>query len=136
MSTLEQTPAERPARPLSPHLQVYRFSWTMAMSIVHRITGVALYAGTLLLAIWLVSAAAGKQAFDSAQWFFGSFVGILILFGFTWALWHHMLGGIRHLIWDMGLGLDAQNRMALAKGTLIGSVVLTVLTWIVGLALT
>ncbi|MEJ1159813.1 succinate dehydrogenase, cytochrome b556 subunit [Prosthecomicrobium sp. N25] len=134
MSSIETRPAGRPARPLSPHLQVYRFSWTMAMSIVHRITGVALYGGTLLLAIWLVSAAAGKQSFDSVQWFFGSFLGILVLFGFTWALWHHMLGGIRHLIWDMGLMLEADNRMMLARVTLIGSIGLTVLTWIVGLA--
>ena len=133
MTTLEK-PASAAARPLSPHLQIYRPSWTMAMSIVHRITGAALYFGTLLLAIWLVSAAAGKESYDAAQWFFGSFLGLLILFGFTWALWHHLLGGIRHLIWDLCLGFEADTRMALAKYTLFGSVALTVLTWIVVLA--
>lgn len=136
MSTIENRPAGGVARPLSPHLQIYRFSWTMAMSIVHRITGAALYLGTLLLAVWLVSAAAGKDAFDAVQWFFGSFLGMLILFGFTWALWHHMLGGIRHLIWDLGRGYDLETRMLLSKGSLIGSVVLTVLTWTIGLAIT
>lgn len=135
MSTIEHKPTGGVARPLSPHLQIYRPSWTMVMSIVHRITGAALYAGTLLLALWLVAAAAGKDAYDAVQWFFGSFLGILILFGFTWALWHHLLGGLRHLVWDTGRGFDATSRMAMAKYTLIGSVALTVLTWIVGIAL-
>lgn len=133
MSTIEKS-ASGPARPLSPHLQVYSFSWTMAMSIVHRITGAALYFGTLLLTLWLVSAAAGKGPYDAMQWFLGSFVGLLILFGFTWALWHHMLGGIRHLIWDLGMGFEHGPRMALAKYSLFGSAALTVLTWIVVLA--
>ncbi|KPL53729.1 succinate dehydrogenase, cytochrome b556 subunit [Prosthecomicrobium hirschii] len=132
MSTTESK-ASGPARPLSPHLQIYRFSWTMAMSIAHRITGAALYGGTLLVAIWLVAAASGKASYDTVQWFFGSFLGLLVLFGFTFALWHHTLGGIRHLIWDTGKGFELQSRMAMAKFTLIGSAVLTVLTWIVAL---
>ena len=93
-------------RPLSPHLQVYRWSWTMAMSVVHRLTGIALYGGIALFAIWLVALASGPSAFDAVQWFFGSPIGYLILFGYTWILMHHMLGGVRHLVWDFGYGME------------------------------
>lgn len=135
MATSDKKTAGGAARPLSPHLQIYRFSWTMAMSIAHRITGAALYGGTLLLAVWLVAAASGKAAFDEVQWWFGSFLGLLVLFGFTFALWHHTLGGIRHLIWDTGRAFDATSRMALAKYTLVGSVILTLATWILALVI-
>jgi succinate dehydrogenase / fumarate reductase cytochrome b subunit len=118
-------------RPLSPHLQIYRPMLTMMMSIVHRITGSALYFGTLLLAWWLVAAASGPKAFETAQWVFGSWVGKLVLFGYTWALLHHMLGGIRHFIWDAGRGFTHPAREYLARATLAGSIVLTVLIWLV-----
>ncbi len=118
-------------RPLSPHLQIYRVTWTMAMSVFHRATGIALYAGIALLAIWLVALAAGPSAFESVQWFFGSPLGILILFGYTWVLMHHMLGGIRHLVWDFGHGMEPGQRMNMARFTLIGSIALTVLIWLV-----
>ncbi len=118
-------------RPLSPHLQIYKPMLTMMMSIVHRITGAALYFGTLLLAWWLVSAAGGPKSYDAAQWFFGSWIGRFILFGYTWALMHHMLGGIRHFIWDMGYGFDHPQREYLARFTLVGGIALTVLIWIV-----
>src|SRR3712207_3718345 len=86
----EMAEAKAPApRPLSPHLQVYRWSWTMAMSVVHRITGSALYGGIALFAIWLVALASGPRDFEAVQWFFGSPLGILILFGYTWILMHH-----------------------------------------------
>jgi succinate dehydrogenase / fumarate reductase cytochrome b subunit len=123
------------ARPLSPHLQIYRVSWTMAMSIIHRITGSALYLGTLLVAIWLIAAASGASAFDDVQWLAGSLIGQIVLFGYTWALLHHMLGGVRHFIWDTGAGLEPLTRMNLARFTLIGSLVLTVLVWAVVLTL-
>ncbi|ODN70271.1 succinate dehydrogenase, cytochrome b556 subunit [Methylobrevis pamukkalensis] len=123
--------SRKSARPLSPHLQIYRPMLTMMMSIVHRITGSALYVGTLLLVWWLVAAAAGPAYFEVADGFFGSIVGQLILFGYTWALLHHMLGGIRHFIWDFGHGHGAEARELLAKGTLAGSIVLTILVWIV-----
>jgi succinate dehydrogenase / fumarate reductase cytochrome b subunit len=122
------------ARPLSPHLQVYRWTWTMAMSVAHRITGSALYGGTLLLAIWLVALASGPQAYANVQWLYGSLLGRLVFFGYTWVLLHHMLGGIRHLIWDTGRGYELAARMNLARATLIGSGALTVLVWIVGYA--
>ncbi len=118
-------------RPLSPHLQIYRWTWTMAMSIFHRITGVTLYLGTVLLAFWLVAMASGAASYARAEWFFGSIIGYLVLFVYTWVLMHHMLGGLRHFIWDSGVGFGANERFALAKMTLAGSIALTFLIWIV-----
>ncbi|WP_319385369.1 succinate dehydrogenase, cytochrome b556 subunit [Roseibium sp.] len=119
-------------RPLSPHLQIYKPILTMVMSILHRITGAALYFGTILLAWWLIAAAAGPTYFDFVNGIYGSFIGRLILFGFTWALVHHMLGGLRHFIWDMGAGFGKEAREWLAKATIIGSVSLTLILWIIG----
>ena len=120
------------ARPLSPHLQIYRWSWTMTMSIFHRVTGSALFFGTLLLAWWLIAAASGPKAYAWVEWFMSTIVGQLILFGYTWALIHHMLGGIRHFVWDMLRGFEAHDRERLAQATLFGSIILTVLLWGVG----
>ena len=119
-------------RPLSPHLQIYRPMLTMMMSIVHRITGAALYFGTLLLAWWLLAAASGPNAYMTFQEVIGSIIGRLVLFGYTWALIHHALGGIRHLIWDLGYGFGPSEREWLARATLFGSIMLTLLLWIVG----
>lgn len=121
-------------RPLSPHLAIYRPTITMMMSIIHRLTGLALYAGTLLLAVWLISAALGDAQFAAVQGFMGSIPGRLILLGYTWALLHHMLGGIRHFIWDMGAGFGPE-RYFLAWMTLVGSLVLTIAIWIIGYAI-
>lgn len=135
MAGTDQSPiANEQRRPLSPHLQVYSFALTMAMSIFHRITGAGLYLGTLLLAWWLIAAATSASAFVTVTWFMGSMVGRLILFGFTWALFQHMLGGVRHFIWDAGYGMDHPQREYLAKGTLIGGLVLTILVWIAAYA--
>ena len=123
------------ARPVSPHLQIYRFTWTMAMSIIHRITGTAAYFGSFILAAWLMSAAIGPQAFDGMQAALGSPLGLLILLGLTWALIHHGLGGVRHLVWDTGWGLDPVWRERLTLATLIGSVTLTIVVFGIGLAL-
>lgn len=116
-------------RPLSPHLQIYRPALTMMMSIAHRITGAALYLGTLLLAWFLISAASGQSAYQPAAQFAHSMVGKAVLFGYTWALFHHLLGGIRHIIWDTGHGLDHPQREWLAHATLYGGIALTLLTW-------
>jgi len=116
-------------RPLSPHLQIYRWSWTMAMSVAHRITGTALYIGIALLAIWLVALASGPRAFEAVQGLFGSPLGYLILFGYTGVLMHHMLGGVRHLVWDFGHGMEPAQRVNMARFTLVGSVTLTILIW-------
>jgi succinate dehydrogenase / fumarate reductase cytochrome b subunit len=116
-------------RPISPHLSIYRLSPTMVMSIVHRITGAALYFGTLLVAWWLLAASGPAGQFEFVNSFFSSWFGQLILLGYTWALLHHMLGGIRHLIWDTGAGFEPHERQFLAIASLVGSVTLTIMVW-------
>jgi len=120
-------------RPISPHLQIYKPMLTMMMSIVHRITGAALYFGTLLLAWWLISAASANS-YAKVQWFMGTIVGQVIVFGYTWALIHHMFGGIRHFIWDAGHGYGATEREWLVRAGLAGSIACTIVLWIVGYA--
>ncbi|MGI8724563.1 MAG: succinate dehydrogenase, cytochrome b556 subunit [Methyloceanibacter sp.] len=119
-------------RPLSPHLSIYRPMLTMMMSIAHRITGVANATGFFLLAWWLVAVSAGPKQYSYVAAFFGSLPGQVLLFLYSWALIHHMLGGIRHLIWDTGAGLDKVSIEVFAWATLIGSITLTVLIWIGG----
>jgi succinate dehydrogenase / fumarate reductase cytochrome b subunit len=131
MAELEAGTTRR-ARPLSPHLQIYKPMLTMMMSIAHRITGAALYFGMVLLAWWLIAAASGPNAYADFEAFAGSIIGRVILFGYTWALMHHLLGGIRHLIWDTLHGLGATDREMLALATIIGSIALTVLLWVIG----
>jgi len=120
------------ARPLSPHLQIYRPMLTMMMSIMHRITGLGLYFGIILLVWWLTAASISDGYFDFVQGFFGHWFGRLLLFGFTWALIHHALGGLRHLLWDTGRGFDLKLIEWLARANLAGSIVLTVLLWVIG----
>jgi succinate dehydrogenase / fumarate reductase cytochrome b subunit len=132
---MSQSPATRQpprARPLSPHLSIYRPPITMTMSIIHRITGGALYFGTLLVAWWLIAASTSESYFDFVDGIFGSWIGRLILFGYTWALMHHMMGGIRHLVWDTGAGLEKHTASKIAWATLAASVVLTLGIWIGG----
>jgi succinate dehydrogenase / fumarate reductase cytochrome b subunit len=120
------------ARPLSPHLQIYRPMLTMMMSIMHRITGVGLYFGIVLLVWWLTAASISDGYFDFVQGFFGHWFGRLLLFGFTWALIHHALGGLRHLLWDTGRGFDLNLVEWLARANLAGSIVLTIVLWVLG----
>jgi succinate dehydrogenase / fumarate reductase, cytochrome b subunit len=122
-------------RPLSPHLGIYRMTITMAMSIVHRISGGALYFGTLLLAAWLVSIAMGERAYTAMNAVFGHPIGKLVLFGYTWAVFHHMLGGVRHLIWDTGRGLAPRSADIFGWLTILGSLSLTAALWVIGLSL-
>ena len=129
---MTNTPATE--RPLSPHLQIYRPMLTMMMSIAHRITGAGLYVGALLVAWWLIALASGPAAYADFTWFAGSIIGQLVLFGFTWALIHHMFGGIRHFIWDTGRGFGLDTIEVMARATLIGSLSLTVVVWIIGYA--
>lgn len=117
-------------RPLSPHLQVYRLPLTALASITHRATGVGLGFGTLLLTWWLVAAASGPDAYAGFQWFAGSFLGIIILLGFTWALCFHLLNGLRHLFWDAGWGFDKHLAHKASVAVVAGSVVLTVIVWL------
>jgi succinate dehydrogenase / fumarate reductase cytochrome b subunit len=105
------------------------------MSGLHRITGMALYAGTLLLAAWLVAAAMGERQFAMVNDLFGHPIGKLILFGYTWAVFHHMLGGLRHFVWDTGRGFEIWQVNLLSWLTIIGSISLTLVTWAIGLSL-
>ncbi len=119
-------------RPLSPHLQVYdMLQLTSALSIAGRITGAAWAVGLVLLVWWLVAAASGPSAFASVQWFMSSWLGLLGLFGMTAAAWYHTLNGVRHLAWDAGYGYDIPTTYRSGKLVLVGTVVLTLLTWIV-----
>ncbi len=120
------------ARPLSPHLQIYRPMLSMTMSIMHRITGVALAIGMIGLVWWLTAASISDGYFDLVQGFLSHWFGRLVLFGFTWALMHHMLGGLRHFIWDTGRGFELKTVEWLVRANLIGSVLLTILIWVIG----
>lgn len=121
------------ARPLSPHLSIYKPIPTMVMSIVHRITGAALYFGTLLVAIWLMAAAGTPETFARVQVIYGSWFGLVVLFGYTWALLHHMVGGIRHLAMDTGAALGKEESTKMAVAMPFVSIGLTVLVWIVAI---
>jgi succinate dehydrogenase / fumarate reductase cytochrome b subunit len=122
-------------RPLSPHITIYRPEINMVMSIVHRITGAALYFGTLLLAAWLVSIAMGEWEYDYVRALFAHPLGLFVLFGYSWALIHHMLGGIRHLIWDTGRGFKLWQVDLMSWLTIAGSLALTLAVWAFGLGL-
>jgi succinate dehydrogenase / fumarate reductase cytochrome b subunit len=120
-------------RPLSPHLQIYRWQITMVLSISHRATGLALTAGTLLLAWWIVAAATGPAAFATVQGFLASWLGMLLLFGWSFALFFHLSTGIRHLFWDAGYGFDIVNTYRSGYAAVAAAVALTLLSWIIGL---
>jgi succinate dehydrogenase / fumarate reductase cytochrome b subunit len=116
--------------PLSPHLQIYRPQLTSGLSILHRITGVALAVGTLMLLYWLVAAAQGSDAYAGAQRCLGSLPMQLLLIGWTFAFYYHLCNGVRHLLWDTGWGLDLATAYKTGYAVIGGSVTLTVLTWI------
>jgi succinate dehydrogenase / fumarate reductase, cytochrome b subunit len=122
-------------RPLSPHLSIYARQINMVMSILHRLTGAALYLGTLLLAAWLIGAAMGEAQFALVSAIFAHPIGKLVLFGYTWALAHYMLGGMRHLLWDTGRGLQIWQVNVLSWLTIDGSIAITLAIWAVGLLL-
>jgi succinate dehydrogenase / fumarate reductase, cytochrome b subunit len=123
------------ARPLSPHLQVYRPQITSVMSISHRITGVALAAGTLLLVCWIGAAASGAEGYATVQGFIASWFGKVILFGWSFCLFYHLANGIRHLFWDAGKGFEIETMEMTGKLVIAASVVLTILAWAIGLTM-
>lgn len=118
-------------RPLSPHIQVYRWPLSMALSILHRVTGVMLAFATLLMTWWLLAAAVSDNAFARAQWFMGSALGLLLLFGWTLALMFHFFTGIRHLFWDAGYGYDPPHYNTSGWAVVIATGVTTILIWII-----
>ncbi|MCZ6524499.1 MAG: succinate dehydrogenase, cytochrome b556 subunit [Alphaproteobacteria bacterium] len=125
----------RVPRPLSPHLQIYRWQLTSVMSMLHRISGVTLVGGTLLLTWWLVAAVEGPEEFEVVQGVIGSWYGQAVLLGFTLALFYHLCNGIRHLVWDLGLGLELDSVYRSGRAVIIATVLLTVLSWMVGYAM-
>jgi succinate dehydrogenase / fumarate reductase cytochrome b subunit len=117
-------------RPLSPHLQIYRPQLTSVMSIVHRLTGIALAVGTLVLAWWLIALADGPRAFGAVQGFLGSWIGRLLLFCWSFALFYHLCNGIRHLFWDAGLGFELKTAYASGYAAAGAAGVLTLIAWV------
>ena len=126
----DQVETNKHPRPLSPHIQIYRWTLTMVLSILHRATGVALYAGTALLAGWLLAAASGEEAYAVVQSISTAWYGRLVLFGYGWALFHHMFGGLRHFIWDTGRGFDLRHVEIIARVTAFVPPVLTIIVWV------
>jgi succinate dehydrogenase / fumarate reductase cytochrome b subunit len=121
-------------RPLSPHLQVYRWQLTSVLSVLHRATGVALAAGAVLLVWWLVAAAAGPGAYGAVEAFLRSWIGLLLLFGWTLSFFYHLCNGIRHLAWDIGWGFDLESTYRSGWTVLSAAALLTLLAWVAGLA--
>lgn len=125
----EPSPDAHSARPLSPHLQIYRWPVTMATSITHRVTGLALAAGTLVVAWWLIAAASGPEAYNTFSAVARNPVGLIILFAFTWSIAFHLLNGIRHLAWDIGLGFDVRTANRTGIAVIALSLLLAVSVW-------
>ena len=118
------------SRPLSPHLQVYRWPLSMALSISHRVTGVGLAIGTLLMTWWLVAAAVSDDAFTGVQRFLATPIGILLLLGWSAALFFHFFTGLRHLAWDAGYGFELKTTYASGWTVVTAGFVLTVIAWV------
>jgi succinate dehydrogenase / fumarate reductase cytochrome b subunit len=116
-------------RPLSPHLQIYKPQLTSMLSILHRITGAGLAAGAILVAVWLLAALKGDQAFAMVQSFRESIIGQLMLFGWLFAFVYHFFNGIRHLKWDAGYGFTLKSVYRSGWVVVVGSALLTVLIW-------
>jgi succinate dehydrogenase / fumarate reductase cytochrome b subunit len=122
-------------RPLSPDLQIYRPQLTSVLSFSHRVTGIALSVGTLLLISWLIAAAAGPQAYSNVQGFIRSWFGLVLLFGWTFSFFFHLCNGIRHLVWDAGCGFELNTIYASGWTVIATSTVLTVVAWFASFAL-
>jgi succinate dehydrogenase / fumarate reductase cytochrome b subunit len=122
-------------RPLSPHLQIYRPQLTAVLSILHRLTGVVLAPGTVLLVYWLAAAAAGPEAFATAQMLVSSIVGRLLMLGWTFALFYHLCNGIRHLFWDAGYGLELPDLYRSGWLVVFASCALSLGGWTLGYAM-
>lgn len=121
-------------RPLSPHLQVYKPQITTVLSILHRLSGIALAVGTLFLVYWLAAGASGPAGFDTVQGFAGSIFGQLVLFGWTVALFYHLFCGLRHLAWDAGHGFEKVTYAASGWAVVIATGAASLLSWIIGIA--
>jgi succinate dehydrogenase / fumarate reductase cytochrome b subunit len=116
-------------RPISPHLQIYRWQLTSVLSILHRAAGVWLSIGTIVLVWWLVAAASGPETFDAVVEFLDSWLGLALLLGWSVALFYHLCNGIRHLVWDTGHGLDLKSTYRGGWLVLGGTAALTLIAW-------
>lgn len=121
-------------RPLSPHLQVYRWQLTMVLSIVHRATGIVLCAGIPFLLYWIWSLTAGETSYYQAQAFFASAFGRIVLFGLSVSLFYHLCNGIRHLFWDIGKGFELPAVYRSGRAVVIATGILTLVAWIAAYA--
>jgi succinate dehydrogenase / fumarate reductase cytochrome b subunit len=117
------------ARPTSPHLQIYRWQIGNTLSILHRLTGIALALGLIALCYWLVSLAGGEESYGRAVKLLASPAGLLVLMGWTFAFLYHLLNGVRHLFWDVGRGFERTQRHASGWFVVFGSLALTVCVW-------
>lgn len=120
-------------RPLSPFMlgQYYRFQWTSLLSFAHRITGIGLSLGTLLLAGWFIALASGPTAFNTYSQLVTAWYGQVLLFGWSWALTYHLCNGIRHLFWDVGMGFELKTAERSGYAVVIVSLALTGAAWAV-----
>lgn len=123
------------SQPRSPNVQIYRPQLTSVLSFSHRLTGLFLSLGAVFLVVWLVSAVSGEKSFARLQAFNGSWLGLLLLFLWTFSLFYHLCNGIRHLFWDGGYGFQLRTIYMSGWGVVIASIVLTLLAWIIGLAM-
>ena len=128
---MTQSPPGQAARPLSPHLQVWRWHITMFTSIAHRVTGVGLYGGALILAGWAMALAAGPEAYADYKALLGSLLGKLVLFGMTVSVFYHLAAGVRHLVWDAGKGFEIKTADTWSAAAIAFGVVAAVGVWIV-----
>ncbi|MBL1421383.1 MAG: succinate dehydrogenase, cytochrome b556 subunit [Alphaproteobacteria bacterium] len=128
--------SKKTERPLSPHLFIYKPMLSMTLSVIHRATGMAMYFGTLVVAWWFMSMAMGAEAYEFFAWVMGSWVGMIVLVGFTWVLFHHMFGGIKHFFWDFGKGFELETVEHVAKLAVVVPVCATIIVWAFGLMLT
>lgn len=124
------SPDSEKERPLSPHLQIYKPQMTSVLSIFHRISGIVLFFGAFLWTGWLVGLASGPECYDWVQGFALHPLGILVLVGWSFVLFYHLLNGIRHLMWDAGIGVDIPTATKTGWIVIVSTVVLTALTWV------
>ena len=117
-------------RPLSPHLDIYQYQITWTVSILHRLTGVAMLFGLLLIICWFLAAAFSETVFLFIDYFLQSWMGIFVIFGSLWAFWFHFLNGIRHLFWDAGYGFNLETVARSGWTVVIGSILLTIISLI------
>ena len=118
-------------RPLSPHLDIYQYQITWTVSIMHRITGVAMTLGLILIVAWLIAAAFSPELFSLIDGVLRSWIGMIIIFGSLWAFWFHFLNGIRHLFWDLGYGFNLSTVWRSGWVVVLGSIILTIFSFLI-----